>query len=440
MFQSSSSQEPPPIHLPRLRSPLEMAATWVACFLAGLLAVAAFILLRIILRVVGAFLVLWFILWVLVAAAHAAPVCKGQTFGDNFSNLSNWTIGGAGAVSSGNQLQSYQASEQNDATQITSDGLQMSVLPEASNGHDFIGSVISSQNSFSQTYGYFQATVDVSPGLLEQGMTGAFWLLGYTVPEGSNQSWPSEIDGYENFGGTFDSAMHSGFTTNNAAYYNYQFQPGEHTIGINWTHDTITWYVDGQQTNQVPTPPDFNTPMYPIFDTMATGDAASGASGSMTVKNVSAFSSMQAFTDCGGNVGASVKQTPPPTVPPYISPPYTPRTHEPPTPAETLQVGSTIQLQGTISPATGPLQSGMSMCNDPATLAANQKLCSDMLNADAQAQQAQSQIDPNQASTVQSDLSATPLNGTSTQAIDAQISAALQQLNAATQSAPQNGQ
>ena len=45
---------------------------------------------------------------------------------------------------------------------------------------------------------------------------------------------------------------------------------GYHTYGVDWEPDHITYYFDGQQVYQTPTPWDMNTPMYMIAN-MASG-------------------------------------------------------------------------------------------------------------------------------------------------------------------------
>lgn len=419
-----------------------MAATWVGCFLASLLAVAAFILLRIVLRIVGAVFVLWLLLF---AVAHAAPACQGQTFGDDFSQgFGQWVFGEHDSLSSGNGgFASYQSPTQNDTETSGPNGATLSVLPEPGpNGEQWQAGLISTKQY--QTYGVFQATVNINPSIEQPGMSWSFWMLGNQHLPDSAQGWPIEFDAAEQYGATFDSAVHSGFMSgaeSDAAANNvYGFPSGQHTFTIDWEPDTTTFYIDGKETRQVATPADAHVPMMMVLGTAATDPIhqpwtsapAPGASGSVNILSVRAFDNMRDANACGNPSARPMVATTKPSQT-TLPQPTTIQTPDPPTPDETLQVGSTIQLQGAVSAASGPLQNGLTMCNDPATRAANQKLCSDLLAADGQLQQAQSQIDPNQANLVQSDLSGIPQNGTSTSAIDARIAAALQQLGTAGQ-------
>ena len=129
-------------------------------------------------------------------------------------------------------------------------------------GYGFTSGMLSSQPTFSQTYGYFQMTATLPSG---HGAFPAFWL----IPE--DGSWPPEIDALETFGdktnmvhsGIWDGTKTASVQTGNW-FMTGDLTSGQHTFGVLWTPYTISFYIDGQQTGSYATPAAFNKPMYMI--------------------------------------------------------------------------------------------------------------------------------------------------------------------------------
>jgi beta-glucanase (GH16 family) len=130
------------------------------------------------------------------------------------------------------------------------------------NNYEYTSGMINSYYSFSQTYGYFEMSAQLPKG---QGFWPAFWLLP------TNGTWPPEIDIMEVLGQdttTIIPAMHSMSTgvrvPTGGPHKVADLSVGFHTFGLNWTAESITWYVDGVQIMHQPTPFDLNQPMYMI--------------------------------------------------------------------------------------------------------------------------------------------------------------------------------
>jgi Glycosyl hydrolases family 16 len=132
------------------------------------------------------------------------------------------------------------------------------VSPDMIGGLSRIGGQILTQNTFSQTYGYFEASIQMPAG---NGVGGAFWLM----PQGGG--WPPELDIAEVYGNsptTLITSLVDG-TVTNPWHTIPDSSAGFHTYAVDWQPTTITWYFDNQPVFSMPTPPDFNQPMYMIF-------------------------------------------------------------------------------------------------------------------------------------------------------------------------------
>jgi beta-glucanase (GH16 family) len=130
-------------------------------------------------------------------------------------------------------------------------------LPYLEN-HPYTSGLLTTQNSFAQTYGYFEIRAEVPTG---KGLWPGFWLLP------ADGSWPPEIDVMEQMGSNNFYNSNGVYSTTagtvvHGTYFGQDLSQGFHTYGMAWTPQTITFYVDGQQTYQVPTPADMNKPMY----------------------------------------------------------------------------------------------------------------------------------------------------------------------------------
>ena len=217
--------------------------------------------------------------------------------------------------------------------QVVNGALNINIMPlpadvpsSASGGAAYLSGILTTHQSFSQEYGYFAVNAELSSA---PGTMSAFWMLP------SNGSWPPEIDVFEvlaNDPTMLTSTAHSVTTSQDQGLTTEQgMTTSFNTYAVNWTASTITWYFNGQQVYQIPTPSNMNQPMYMLLGTMAgTPSSWEGAptsnseTGSMQVAWVQVYSSMP-------------DSTPPP----------------PPQPADALTPGAT-----TISATAGDLFSG----------------------------------------------------------------------------------
>ena len=235
-------------------------------------------------------------------ASFASPNCPGQTFYDNFTqNTGKWSFGGGGSLSDGNDaFASYQSSAQNQTEQFSSSGLKLSILPmPAPNGAQWQAGLMNTQNTFSQTYGYFEAAVNIPPDMLQPGATWAFWLIGY--------SWPPEIDIAEFStpnGNVFDNAVHSRDPKQHTTYSSpidgwgtwYNFPSGNHVFAVDWRPDGIDLYVDAEKKSWSNTPADMHQPMYIVLGSAAHSNISSPAT--LQVQYVRVFKDMPSALAC----------------------------------------------------------------------------------------------------------------------------------------------
>ena len=172
--------------------------------------------------------------------------------------------------------------------------------------------MISSQYSFAQKYGYFEARMKIPAG---QGFWPAFWLLPQPSPlplttpwPGASVFWPPEIDIMENKGNatstvymtTFFSTYYPdpGSIDNNWAWDGLRidtantqgdavdYAQGFHTYGVDWEPDKLVWYIDGsaRYTTTQHIPPGSLSPgaMY-VLANLAVGGAFPGSPDGTTV-------------------------------------------------------------------------------------------------------------------------------------------------------------
>lgn len=122
-------------------------------------------------------------------------------------------------------------------------------------------------NTFSQTYGYFEARIK-APHII--GSITAFWLM-------SNGPWPPEIDICEIItvagGEQYPTATLWLSSTSIEQFNTYTGVDATqwHTYGVDWQNDFITFYIDRVQIGQYPTPSIYHDPMFPIL-TIENGD------------------------------------------------------------------------------------------------------------------------------------------------------------------------
>ncbi len=131
--------------------------------------------------------------------------------------------------------------------------------------YSYVSGVLTTQKSFSQTYGYFEMRAEMPA--TPKGLWPAFWL----VP--ADGSYSSELDVFEMVGdaaNTIHNSVHY-YPKGSAIRADTSFSTyvpnllgGFHTYGVLWTASTITWYVDGAAVASTATPAGMNKPMYMI--------------------------------------------------------------------------------------------------------------------------------------------------------------------------------
>lgn len=149
-------------------------------------------------------------------------------------------------------------SVQNGILSITAD--RAPNIPELS-GYRYISGLITSENSFSQTYGVFEMRAKLPRG---QGLWPAFWLLP------TSKKWPPEIDVMEVLGQNINqyvTTLHSKVEgkhvmTKIPAHAVPNLSADFHTYGVEWGPKEIVFYFDDREVAREPTPADMHQPFY----------------------------------------------------------------------------------------------------------------------------------------------------------------------------------
>jgi beta-glucanase (GH16 family) len=137
-------------------------------------------------------------------------------------------------------------------------------LVKALDGYGYTSGLITTQPSFSQTYGYFEMRARLPRG---KGVWPAFWLLP------ADLSWPPEIDVMESIGdpGQVYATAHS--DADHTPSTKTDINPGGfHTFAVSWDARNLVWYVDGREVKRQPTPADMHKPMYMLANVAVGGD------------------------------------------------------------------------------------------------------------------------------------------------------------------------
>jgi len=241
-------------------------------------------------------------------------------------------------------------------------------------GYDYTSGMISTKQSFAQTYGYFEMRAELPQ---TAGGWPAFWL----VP--ADGSWPPELDVMETLTSdphadwtTAHSAASGAHTANGISSYIPDTSDGFHTYGVLWTASTLTWYVDGTAVFSQATPADMNKPMYMIANLALGGWGgavdSSGmpaemkidyirsyalADGSTTVQGYDAITSGgAAYVSPPDNAitgAAASPVSPPPVSPPPVSQPASPPPVATPAPPPVSGAGQQLLSTGYGSVLTG---------------------------------------------------------------------------------------
>lgn len=170
---------------------------------------------------------------------------------------------------------------------------------------DYVSGLLTTKQSFSQQYGYFEARMDVPSG---KGMWPAFWLLP------ASGDWPPEIDVMENYGGGQTSfTVHSNSTGSHTQAYSFDFDPnvseGFHTYGVLWNEAKIVWYLDGVEIYEQPTPPDLNQPMYMLLNLAVAKEAQPGMTGELKIDYVRAYTVDPSLANAQNLIGTSANDS-----------------------------------------------------------------------------------------------------------------------------------
>ena len=118
----------------------------------------------------------------------------------------------------------------------------------------YMSGVITTQPSFSQTYGYFEMRARLPRG---KGLWPAFWLLP------ADLSWPPEIDVMESIGDPSQVFVTTHSKVTKAEGVERRIAPGVfHVFAASWDERNVIWYIDGREVGRHPTPGDMHKPMF----------------------------------------------------------------------------------------------------------------------------------------------------------------------------------
>jgi beta-glucanase (GH16 family) len=118
----------------------------------------------------------------------------------------------------------------------------------------YMSGLITSQPSFSQTYGYFEMRARLPQG---KGLWPAFWLLPV------DQSWPPEIDVMESIGDSSQVFVTTHSKVAKVEGFEQRIAPDVfHTFAASWDEHNVIWYIDGREVGRHPTPGDMHKPMF----------------------------------------------------------------------------------------------------------------------------------------------------------------------------------
>lgn len=184
-------------------------------------------------------------------------------------------------------------------------------------GYDYTSGVLTTQNIFTQQYGYFEVRAKLPAG--GQGLWPAFWML----PSGGN--WPPELDILE----AISSApfyLHQGYHSNHGNDGIAENTPNNntrdfHTYGMDWNKDTITFYYDGQARWTFDTPDDLHSPMFMILNQAIGGNWAGSPDGTTDWSQANyQVDYVRAYQHGGASTPTPTPGTPTPTPTPTPAP------------------------------------------------------------------------------------------------------------------------
>ncbi len=218
-----------------------------------------------------------------------------QTFGEEFTGFRSSATGldaAGGAVwqtayelwpgiatrtlAPGSPESQYYSDSSTGINPFTANGatLRITAAPattELPQGMAYTSGIITTRTSFSQLYGYFEASAKLPAG---QGFWPAFWMIR------ADGSWPPEIDIMEAASSQTNLVTNSAlsvagnvYAEASAAHYIDDLSTAFHAYGVSWRRDMLRFYIDGREVFATPTPSDMNGPMYMIAS-LAVGDSS----------------------------------------------------------------------------------------------------------------------------------------------------------------------
>ncbi len=162
-----------------------------------------------------------------------------------------WTYD-IGASGWGNNEWQYYTSRTNNA-RIENGQLIIEARKENYSGANYTSARLKTQGKAAWRYGRIEARIKIPRG---QGIWPAFWMLGTNI---TSVNWPNcgEIDILENIGkeptnvyGTIHGPGYSGGASIGRSYSlpdNAAFADAFHIYAVEWTTNSIRWFLDGQQ-------------------------------------------------------------------------------------------------------------------------------------------------------------------------------------------------
>lgn len=192
----------------------------------------------------------------------------------------------------GNAQLEYDTDRTSNASLDGNGNLAVTAREESYQGSSYTSARIVTRDLFEPTYGRMEARIKLPTG---QGIWPAFWLLGSDI---ETVSWPQcgEIDIME-YRGQQPSIVHGslhgpGYSGGSAITRSYalsdsRFDAGYHVFAVEWTSNTIRWYVDDNlyltvKPEHVPGEWVFDHPFYLILN-VAVGGRFVGSPDASTV-------------------------------------------------------------------------------------------------------------------------------------------------------------